>query len=318
MEWIALKHALLSHLPVATGLLLPLPLLAAQRPGRGIRPWWTVARYLGAVGLIGTLLALLSGLATARNQGLFPLGRMVSAWSGTGAEAELSRHFLFGVVGLFLGTAALWAMTRPRKDHQSIGVLALILGVLWSAVLLLGGEAGYTVAHGAKHQAPVPQAAVPAPLPRSPEDPEAKAPLRALDYASLEPIRAEPVKSPAHGGRWIRVWATPQAAAAYREGQPLPLGALVVMSTLEDRWGRPGTEPGPIYALEMKEGGSALTFYWPQVPDARREETDGEARAYWRGQNTHLEACRRCHATGMADPAQRSRWRIPKRVVTPE
>ncbi len=69
MEWIALKHALLAHLPVATGLLLPWALFASQRAGRGIRPWWTVCRYLGWVGLLGLLAALTSGAGAGQSLG---------------------------------------------------------------------------------------------------------------------------------------------------------------------------------------------------------------------------------------------------------
>lgn len=315
MDWIVLKHALLAHLPVASGLLLPFALLASQRPGRGIRPWWTVSRYLGWAGLIGLLCAFVSGLASARAMGLIPPGRLLPpvAW-GSGPEALLFRHAALGLATVPLGIAALWAMNRPRKDHQSLGLLALGLGLAWSGALLLAGHGGYQLAHPPKVQVADPPAARPEP----PADPEAKAPLRALDYGSLEAIHAEPVKSPAHGGRWIRAWASPGAAAAYRAGQPLPPGAMVVLSTLEDRWGRPGTEPGPLYALEMTEGSAALTFYWPQVPFGRRGETAGEVRAYWRGRDPQLEACRVCHGGGMADPAQRSRWRVPRKAAPTE
>lgn len=313
MEWIALKHALLAHLPVATGLLLPWALAASQRPGRGIRPWWTVCRYLGWTGLLGLLAAFVSGLANARLQGLIPAGRMLPLpASGGGPEGLLFRHALVGLATLPLAVATVWAVNRRRKDHQSLGPLALMLGLAWSAILLAAGYGGYQLAHRSG-PAPVPAASAPAPVeapPAPPVDPEAKAPLRALDYRSLEPIHPEPVKSPAHGGRWIRAWTSPEAAAAYRGGQPLPQGALVVLSTVEDRWGRPGPEEGPLYALEMKAAGPALSFYWPRVPQERRAETDGEARAYWRGQNTHLEACRGCHGAGMADPAQRARPRL--------
>lgn len=318
MDWIALKHALLAHLPVASGLLLPWALLASQRPGRGIRPWWTVSRYLAWAGMIGLLSAFVSGIATGRLQALIPPGRLLPVPAGgTGAEGLLFRHAALGLATLPLGLAALWAMSRNRKDHQSLGFLALLLGLLWSAVLLLAGHGGYQLAHRPREVAAAqPAQPVPAPSPAAVAvpDPEAQAPLRALDYGALEPIHAEPVKSPAHGGRWIRAWASPEAAGAYRAGQPLPPGALVVLSTLEDRWGRPGPEPGPLYALEVKAEGPSLTFYWPRVPVERRAETDGEARAYWRRQNTHLESCRACHAGGMADPAQRSRWRVPRKA----
>lgn len=321
MEWIALQHALLSHLPVATGLLLPWALLAAQRPGRGIRPWWTVARYLGWAGIIGTLGALLSGFAKGRIAGFPPLHHLLAAFlSGAGPEMLLFRHALLGGASLFVGAAALWAMNRHRKDHQSLGFLALALGLAWCAILLMAGEGGYRLAHpGGKAPVAPPVSSAPASpsVPSVARDPESDLPLRALDYASLEPIAPDPVRSPAHGSRWIRAWASPEAAAAYRAGGPLPPGAFVVLSSAEDRWGRPGPDPGPLYALEMKASGPALTFYWPRIPMNARREFGGDSRAYWRGKDSHLDACLACHAEGMADPSKRSRWR-PKRVVPEE
>lgn len=313
MDWIALKHALLSHLPVATGLLLPWALLASQRAGRGIRPWWTVARYLGWVGLVGLVAALASGLAAGRMHGLISPGHLIPRpAAGTGPDALLFRHAVGAAGAALLAGPVMWALNRARKDHQSLGFLALLLGLAWSAALLWTGHSGYALAHPNRTlPAPVPPVKA-VELPPPPVDPEAQAPLRALDFAALEPLHAEPVKSPAHGGRWIRAWANPAAAAAYRAGQTLPPGALVVLSSLEDRWGRPGTEAGPLYALDMTGDGPSLTFYWPRVPLDRRRETGGEARAYWRGPDAHLEACRACHAGGMAEPAQRSRWRVPR------
>ena len=324
MEWIALQHALLSHLPVATGLLLPWALVASQRPGRGIRPWWTVARYLGWAGILGTLGAFLSGFAKGRLSALPPAHRLLPAFfSGSGPDVLLFRHALVGVASLLVGIAALWAMNRRRKDHESLGFLALALGLAWCAFLLMAGEGGYRLAHrGAK-----------APVPASPNstasatstpsvlwvvrDPETDLPVRALDFASLEPIYPDPVRSLAHGSRWIRTWASPEAAAAYRAGEPLPQGALVVLSSAEDRWGRPGPDPGPLYALEMKASGPAFTFYWPRIPMNDRREFGGDSRVYWRGSDVHLDACRTCHTAGMADPSKRSRLR-PKKIVLDE
>ena len=326
MEWFALQHALLSHLPVATGLLLPWALLAAQRRGRGIRSWWTVARYLGWAGILGTVGAFLSGFASGRLSALIPPHRLFPMFlSGSGPNSLLSHHALLGGVSLLVGVAALWAMNRNRKDHESLGFLALTLGLAWCAVLLAAGERGYRLAHS-RARVPVASPAIsstPAPFtpvpsapspPRAVKDPESDLPVRALDYASLEPIHPDPVKSLAHGGRWIRAWATHEAAAAYRAGQPLPQGAFVVLSSAEDRWGRPGPNLGPLYALEMKAAGPAFTFYWPHIPMEQRWEFGGDSRAYWRGSDAHLDACRTCHATGLADPSKRSRWR-PKRIV---
>ncbi len=205
-----------------------------------------------------------------------------------------------------------WAMNRPRKEHQSLGALALALGLAWSVVLLLAGASGFELAHGTPRRgpaAPMVTVAVPVLPPPAAVDPEAARPVRALDFAALEPIQAEVVKSTAHGGRWIRTWSSPAAAQAYRAGEPLPAGALVVVSSVEDRWGRPGTDPGPLYVLEMKAAGPALAFYWPRIPMDRRREFGGESQAYWREGHPGLEACRSCHRAGMADPTLRSRWR---------
>jgi hypothetical protein len=314
MEWIAHQHALLAHLPVAVGLLLPFALLASQRAGRGIRPWWTVARYLALAGILGTLSAFVSGFASGRFLALIPSHRLLPAWfSSAGPEALLGRHALLGGISLLVGLAAVWAMTRPRKDHQSLGLLSLGLGLAWCAVLLAAGKGGYDLAHRQVRTVP---AAVPAPPPVAVQpappvepDPEARRPLRALDFAALEAIHPDPVKSMAHGGRWIRAWASPEAAAGYRAGQPLPTGALVVLSSQEDRWGRSGPEVGPLFALEMKASGPVLSFYWGRIPMAQRPAFGGDSSVYWRGSDAHLEACRECHAQGMADPAQRSHWR---------
>jgi hypothetical protein len=85
------------------------------------------------------------------------------------------------------------------------------------------------------------------------------------------------------------------------------------MSTMEDRWGRPGHDQGPLYALEMKPGGKpSFTFYWARVPEARRNETRGLDRAYWRGDDENLKDCLACHAGGIAPLKDRSKWAIPR------
>jgi hypothetical protein len=324
MAWIANKHTLLVHLPAAAALMIPLPIIAAQRGGRGIRPWWTTCRYLAWAGLLGSLLALLSGFLSGRLHGQLPLG---AYWGSAepGAKYLFRLHELGGVASLVLGVACLRSLYRKRQEHQGIGIPALLFGLLWCASALLSSYSGALLnGYGpapALFLAP-PQAAsapVTAPAPAAvvlppPADPEAAAPVRALDFASLKPMQAEPVKSPAHGNRWIRVWVTPGAAEAYQTGQALPAGALAVMTSVEDRWGRPGFDPGPLYALELgADGKPSLTFYWAQVPEARRTETAGAARAYWRGDDAGLKACSACHGHGTAPLKDRSRLVMPRK-----
>jgi hypothetical protein len=319
MEWFAAKHALLAHLPVAAGLLLPFALMAALRPGRGIRPWWTACRYLGWAGMLGLLACLASGVLLAPATGRIAPGHWIP-WAGA---SELRRHSLLALASLPLAVLTLWAMHRPRKEHQGFGVLPLFFGLLWAAASLATGWTGHTMVHPdtllfRKAAPAIPPAPLQAPRPVPPRaDPEAKIPVRALDFAALEPVTPEPLKSAAHGGRWIRVWVSPEALGAYRAGAALPEGALVVMSTQEDRWGRPGPDPGPLYALEEKGGQPRLTFYWARVPESDRAETGGQARVYWRSPDPHLAGCQACHAAGLSDISQRSHWMAPRRPKPP-
>jgi len=323
LSWIAGKHILVVHVPIAAAILVPLPILAAQRGGRGIRPWWTTCRYLTGAGIVGALLALVSGFAQARVGGVLPAGAWwTSPQPGMGYLFRL--HEVGGVLSLALGAVCLRALYRRRQEHQGIGVPALLLGLAWCAAALFSAWSGSVMAgkrpaHRFLVAPPTHQPEAPAPVPAAAvEDPEARIPVRALDYLSLRPQHPEPVKSVPHGNRWIRVWVDAAAEKAYQEGAALPPGSLVVMTTVEDRWGRPGPDAGPLYALETTAGGGArLLFYWPQVPEARRQETRGEARAYWRGEHPGLQACASCHAQGPAPRKDRSRWLVPRPAGVP-
>lgn len=317
MVWFAWKHPMLVHLPVAVALLMPLALLASQRRGRGIRPWWITCQYLAWAGSLGALAALLSGLFWAKSLSLLPPGTWIPPKGSEGIQGLLRRHELFALAGFGFSTLTVWACHRPRKDHEGIGFLALLFGLAWTGFHSLTGFTGGRMTHPLIPE--VQAVAEPAPVAAVEEtDTEAEAPLRFLDFQSLEPVHAEPVKSPEHGGRWIRTWVTASGLEAYKLGNPLPPGAFAVMSTVEDRWGRPGQDPGPLLGLEtLADGKTSLTLYWPRVPQARRGETGGEARAYFRGADAHLKACLACHRQGPSDPGQRSAWVAPRRVVPP-
>lgn len=306
MDWIAQKHSLFVHVPTVAALLLPVAIVAAQRPGRGIKPWWVTCRYLAWAGVLGSIPAVLSGLQTAHRAKFLAEGQYLA--KGVLANPTLFQlHQWLALGSLVLGLLTLKALFRKREEHQGIGILALLLGLLWAASAVTAAYHGHLIAH------PRPVVAAAAPKAPEPVDPEAAAPLRALDFPGLIPMHTEPVKSAPHGNRWVRVWANAKAAEAYRDGRALPEGSLVVMSTVEDRWGRPGFDPGPLYALEItREGRPSLTFYWARVPEARRNETRGMDRAYWRGADPNLRSCQECHAAGAAPLKDRSRFGIPK------
>nr|WP_320132408.1 hypothetical protein [uncultured Holophaga sp.] len=308
-EWIASQHTFFMHLPVAAAVMLVIPLIASQRMGRGIRPWWLLSRYLAIFGFLGLLLTMVSGYASV--PGASPLRSLLPGRAAT----TLVYHQFFSTLSLVLGILTLIALFRKRRDHESLGLSSLILGLLWAASILVAHRYGNRITGPA--QPPPPQMPAPAAPPvRTPhtEDPEAKLPIRILDYPSLTPIQDAPMRSKPHGDRWIRTWITPSSAEAYRKGEALPEGTLAVLSTLEDRWGRPSFEPGPLYALEIRNGRPQFTFYWGEVPESHRSEIGGAQRAYWRGDAPGLTSCLACHAQGAAPLSSRSHWGVPRKA----
>jgi len=311
MDWIAHNHSVFVHVPVAVAVFIPLALISAQRAGRGIRPWWVTCRYLTWGGVLFSVVAVISGFLHSKELNLLAPGQFMAP-RGVGEAAVFRLHQLLGVSSLLLGGLTLKAVFRRREEHQGIGFLALMMGLLWASAIL------GTTWYGRKLTRPLAPEPVPAKaespvVPVQAADPEAKAPLRALDYLSLVPMHSEAVRNPLHGNRWIRVWVTPGAEEAYRASQKLPEGSLLVMSTVEDRWGRPSQESGPLYALETKQGQPWFTFYWPQVPAGKRGEVGGATRVYWRGTDANLASCMACHSQGLALRRDRSSWVVPKK-----
>ena len=158
MEWFALKHAALVHLPITAALLAPIALLASQRGGRGHRPWWTTARFLVLMGTLGALVAAAAGFAHAWLTGL-PGG-----WRWSQLLGPALRHQLLALLSLPLGFATLRYSYRLRQEHQGIGVLPLFLGCLWSAAVLFAAR------YAEPARAPAVQAAVKAPEPPPPPE----------------------------------------------------------------------------------------------------------------------------------------------------
>lgn len=313
-EWIAHQHSFFVHIPAAMAVFLPLPLLAAQRMGRGIRPWWLMCRYLSVMGFLGLVLTMISGYASVPNLSL--LKSLVSVAGNPTSTVSVVYHQFFSTLSLILGVLTLLSMFRKRKDHQSLGLLALVFGLLWCAAILCSHHYG-TLITGTVPEPPKKVATAPLPpvaaVPVTRKvDPEGDYLLKILDYQSLSPIHSEPVRSKAHGDRWIRVWVSPEALESYRAGTAMPNGALAVMSTVEDRWGRPSTQAGPIYAIEVRQGAPALSLYWGKVPEAQRANFGGSERIFWKDSAPQLQNCLSCHAQGLAPMAGRSRWGVPR------
>jgi hypothetical protein len=226
----------------------------------------------------------------------------------------LQLHEIAALVGVLMGViclALLWRTLKQDEDvhhaaptlrrrlaDRGVGLAPLLFSLLWIASWGFCGKLGGIMVFGNEETN---KAAAAADQARK-GDVEADLPIRALDYASLEPAQATPTKSKAHGDRWARVWVTASAIDDYKAGKQLPAGSYAVLSTVEDAKGKPGQEPGPLYMREtLADGRVSFAFYWPRVPESKRAETGGEDFAYWRNASEKLKACAVCHTT--AGPA---------------
>lgn len=316
IEFIAREHPAFVHIPLGLVAVLPLAMLASFHPRHG-RILTGTAFFLAAIGWLASTIALFSGLTWGRQINLInPTGFLpVVASEKQVLQRILQVHILAASAGFLIGGVCvfmLWRIWRwefsaaseggEPRDHsgrrfweRGVGVPALLVGFLWLGSWGLCGKLGGIMVFGNEETN---RAAAEADAAKR-NDVEADLPIRALDYASLEPAGAAPVRSKAHGDRWRRIWVTASGIDDYQAGKPLPSGAYAVMSTFTDEKGRPGTEPGPLYMKEVKaDGTTAFTFYWARVPEALRKEVAGQDSVYWRSPDPKLITCLGCHEKG--------------------
>lgn len=315
IEFIAREHPAFVHVPLGLVAALPLAMLASFHPRHG-RVLAGTSFFLGALGWLASSATLFSGLMWGRQINLIaPSGFLpVVASEKQVLQKILQIHILAALAGFVVGGVCVFLLWRVWRrefgsgdgDHRhhagrrfwerGVGAPALLVGLLWLGCWGFSGKLGGIMVFGNEETN---KAAAEADAARR-NDVEAELPIRALDYASLEPAEAGPVRSKAHGDRWRRIWVSASGIDAYKEGKPLPPGAYAVMSTFADEKGRPGTEPGPLYMKETKaDGSTAFLFYWARVPEPLRKDFGGDS-AYWRSPDPKLATCLGCHEKGGA------------------
>ena len=317
-ELIAREHPAFVHIPLGLVAVLPVAMLASFLPKYG-RVMTGTAFFLGAIGWLASTIALFSGLLWGRQVNLImPSGFLpVVASEKQVLQRILQVHILAALAGFLIGGVCVFLMWRIwRRDfhaapdgsehrhhagrrfwERGVGAPALLVGFLWLGCWGFSGKLGGIMVFGSEETN---KAAAEADAAKR-NDVEADLPIRALDYASLEPAEAAPERSKAHGDRWRRIWITASGIDAYKAGKPLPPGAYAVMATFSDEKGRPSTEPGPLYMKETKaDGTTAFAFYWARVPEALRKDFGGQDSAYWRSPDAKLATCLGCHEKGGA------------------
>jgi len=317
LELFATEHPAFVHVPLGLAIALPFA-IAISLKAKHTHAWKLVSFFIAIVAFAGSILAIISGLFWGRQISLIsPGGYFPVVASGKQIlQKMLQLHEIAALVGVVIGLFCLILLWRSLKEDDDarqkvttpsrrladrvVWLAPLLFSFLWIAAWGFCGKLGGIMVFGNEETN---RAAAAADQARK-KDVEADLPIRALDYASLEPVQAAPVRSKAHGNRWARIWVTASGIDDYKVGKPLPSGAYAVLSTVEDAHGKPGQEPGPLYMREtLANGRVSFSFYWPRVPESRRAETGGEDSAYWRSPSEKLKSCATCHAT--AGPASK-------------
>ena len=315
LELFATEHPAFVHVPL--GLVIALPFaMAFSFKAKHPHAWKLASFFIASLAFMGSVVALISGLFWGRQISLIPpTGYFpIVASEKQVLQKMLQLHEIAALVGVVIGLLCLVLLWRSLKQDdparpdastlrrrladRGVGLAPLLFSLLWLASWGFCGKLGGIMVFGNEETN---KAAAAADQARK-GDAEADLPIRALDYASLEPAQATPTRSKAHGNRWARIWVTASGIDDYKAGKRLPSGAYAVLSTVEDVRGKPGQEPGPLYMREtLANGGVSFAFYWPRVPESRRAEAGGEDFAYWRSPSEKLQACAVCHTT--AGPA---------------
>ncbi|MBI3131579.1 MAG: hypothetical protein HYZ13_09665 [Acidobacteria bacterium] len=327
LDFIAREHPAFVHVPLGLVVTLPLAMLGSFR-AKGSRRWVRTSFFMAVVGLLGSIVALISGLMWGRQINLIPAGALFPTVASDTQVLQrmMQLHEIAAVSGVVVGSICIWLIWRVwhpmdvanedtaihfrqqmgrRLWERGVGAPALVMSLLWLGCWGFCGKLGGIMVFGNEETN---RAAAAADAIRK-NDVEAELPIRALDYASLEPVQAAPFLSKAHGGHWARVWVTASFGAdKYKAGAPLPSGAYVVMNTVLDAKGKPGFESGPLLLRETNaDGSTGFAYYWGRVPEANRAETGGDDMPYWRSGDPKtapkVAGCAGCHAdAGPAKP----------------
>lgn len=122
------------------------------------------------------------------------------------------------------------------------------------------------------------------------------------DYAQYRRLTEEPFRSLVHGNRWVHVYVNEIGAEAYLAGGggDIPVGTVVVKTSVQNIDGRPSDIEGPIFVMEKRAPGYApehgdwwYAIHWAKPPPDAVKKFGGPF--YWRGHSKRVAYCWECH-----------------------
>jgi hypothetical protein len=241
------------------------------------------AAALWVVAFATCLPAIVTGQSFARHLGLVSGPSPIPPAQVLGGL--LREHVLWGLAATALLAACAWGGVRLLRDKP--------WSPRWQGVLGLG--AVLAVAATGHHGGEMVYGAAPDAVPGA----DAGIVERVSDYRkTLHRVSRSAWLSPTHGRRFVQTYVSKGAVAAYREGEPLPPGTLVVKDSYE---GTPDGPAGPLYIMEKGPKGSApgtgdwsYALVWDEPTPGNPEGLS--APVTWRPGDPGLSSCIKCHA----------------------
>ncbi|MBA3391727.1 MAG: cytochrome P460 family protein [Deltaproteobacteria bacterium] len=133
------------------------------------------------------------------------------------------------------------------------------------------------------------------------------------DWQTYTRLNKASFKSETHGGRMVDAYVNSIGLAAFKAGEDLPVGAIVVKTS---RDADDGSE-GPIFVMEKRAPGFNkehgdwwYAIHWANPPAAWAKKLGGPV--YWRTPSKKADYCSACHddfVTGIGGvPAEQQTW----------
>lgn len=120
------------------------------------------------------------------------------------------------------------------------------------------------------------------------------------DFATYRKVTDAPFQSLDHGNRWVEVYVNELGADAYLRSSEVPVGTIVVKTSVENDGGRPSRIEGPIFVMQKRAPGYApahgdwwYAIHWASPPAAEARKFGGPI--YWRGASPRVAYCWGCH-----------------------
>jgi hypothetical protein len=109
------------------------------------------------------------------------------------------------------------------------------------------------------------------------------------DWKSYTKLNKASFKSETHGGRMVDTYVNTIGLAAFKKGEDMPVGSIVVKTSKD---ADDGSE-GPLFVMEKRAKAWWYAIHWASPPAAWQNKLGGPI--YWRSPSPKADYCVKCH-----------------------